>query len=200
MNNMEALMNGQFEQIRRIIISGVICDGMAAEFLNQLTQLEYSDVGVPINVYINSPGGAVDSALGMVDMLTTCSCPIRTIGWGQVSSAAILLLAAGDKGNRIVAPNTTTLLHQVSTSMMGNTTELDNEVKEVQRLQEVYNKMLSKYTGRPIKQIAKDMSQNKYMGADQVIEYGIADKILSVRKVGKITISSPKAKKLREGK
>ena len=191
-------MNPQFsEQIRRIIVSGPIIDQMAAYFLDQLTFFEYSECGAPVNIYINSPGGAVDSALAMLDAMTTCSCPIRTIGMGSVASAAVLLLAAGDKGNRVISENCRVMIHQCSSGLGGNTAELENELQEVQRLQDIYNNLLSKYTGQKVAKIKSDMAQNYYMGAQETINYGIADKILKPRKMGKIIIPGPKPKQFR---
>jgi ATP-dependent Clp protease protease subunit len=192
------MMNPQFgEQIRRIIVSGPIMDATAAYFLDQITALEYADLGVPINVYINSPGGCVSSTLSMLDAMTTCSCPIRTIGMGSVCSAAVLLLAAGDKNNRIISPNCRVMIHQVSTGMGGNVSELENEIHEVQCLQEIYNGLLSKYTGQKIPKIKADMAKNYYMSAKQAIDYGIADRMMPIRKMGNLIIPSPKAKTFR---
>ena len=142
-SSMEAkMMNAQLgESVRRIIVAGTIRDETAAYFLDQITLLEHLEVGTPINVYINSAGGQVDSALCMLDLMTTTSCPIKTIGIGQVSSAAVLLLACGTKGNRLISPNCRVMIHQVSTGLMGNSSELDNEVQEVLRIQEIYNKI-----------------------------------------------------------
>jgi ATP-dependent Clp protease protease subunit len=192
------MMNPQFgEQIRRIIISGPIGDMTAASFLDQITFFEYQDVGVPINVYIDSPGGSVSSALAMLDAMTTCACPIRTIGMGQVASAAVLLLAAGDKNNRVISPNCRVMIHQCSCGIGGNTSEIENEILEVQRIQDIYNSLLSKYTGKKIAQIKADMVQNHYMGAKQAISYGICDRIMPIRKMGGSVIAGPKPKVFR---
>jgi ATP-dependent Clp protease protease subunit len=192
------MMNPQFnEQIRRIIVSGPIENMACAAFIDQLTFFEYTECGIPINIYINSPGGCVDAALGMVDIMTTCSCPIRTIGVGSVSSAAVLLLACGDKGNRIIAPNCRVMIHQVSCGIGGNTSELENEIQEVQRLQDIYNELLAKYTGQKLSKIKTDMAQNYYMSAQQSINYGVCDKIMPTRKMGKVIIPGPKPKQFR---
>jgi ATP-dependent Clp protease protease subunit len=191
---------GLGEQIRRIIVAGPIRDETSAYFIDQITAMEYAEVGVPINVYINSPGGQVDSALAMLDAMTCCSCPVKTIGIGQVASAAVLLMAAGERGNRIISPNCRVMIHQVSTGMMGNTAELENEIQEVLRLQEIYNKILSKYCGKSVSKLKIDMVQNKYMSAHEAIDYGIADKIMPTRKMGNFNIPGPKAKTYRKNK
>lgn len=184
----QSMSNSNGDQIRRIILAGQISDMMAAQFLEQLTYFEYTDCGVPINVYINSCGGGVDAALCMVDAMTTCSCPIRTIGMGSVASAAVLLLAAGDRGSRLITENCRVMIHQVSTGLAGNSSELDNEIQEVLRLQEIYNKVLSKCTGKAVSTIKKDIIQNYYMSAAEAIGYGIADKIMPSRKMTKIPL------------
>ena len=183
------------EHIRRILVVGEINDTTSAIFLDQITMLEYLDPTLPINVYINSPGGSVSSALAMYDAITTCSCPVRTVSLGLCASAAVLIAAAGNKGNRLVSANATVMVHQISTMMMGNSGELDNEVQEVRRLQDVYNKILSKETGRSVKQIREDMSRNYYMTAQESIKFGVFDKLLPTRKIGKMVIPSAKPKK-----
>lgn len=183
------------EHIRRILVVGEINDATSAMFLDQITMLEYLDPTTSINVYINSPGGSVSSALAMYDAITTCSCPVRTVSLGLCASAAVLIGASGNKGNRLVSANATVMVHQISTMMMGSSCELDNEVQEVRRLQDVYNKILSKETGRSVKQIQEDMKQNYYMTAQESIKFGIFDKILPTRKVGNVVIPGTKAKK-----
>jgi ATP-dependent Clp protease protease subunit len=171
------------DQIRRLVLTGPINDVMADYFLNQMTAFEYTDVSAPINVYINSPGGCVSSALSMLDIMTTCACPVRTVGVGMVMSAATILLAAGERGSRIITPNCRVMLHQVSTGMMGNTTELNNEIEEVRKIQGIYNNIMAKYTGKPVKQIEKDTHKDYYMNAQEAINYGLADRIMPVRKL-----------------
>lgn len=192
----EIMYNQQFnDQIRRIVLTGAVSDQMSDYFINSLTVLEYTDVSTPINVYINSPGGGVDSALAILDAMTTCSCPVRTVGIGMVASAAVILLAAGEKGNRVIAPNCRVMIHQASTMIGGHTAELQNEIEEVHRIQDIYNEILSKYTGKSIKQIEKDMQLDYYMGAEEAIKYGIVDRILPVRKAAKSPLSKAKGKK-----
>ena len=94
----------------------------------------------------------------------------------------------------MISANCRSMIHQISTVVGGSFSELDNEIQEVHKLQEVYNKILSKETGRSVKQIEADMNRNYYMDAKETIAYGIADKILSPRKVGKIIIPPAKAK------
>ena len=110
-------MNISHEQIRRIVISGVITEECAAVFMEHLTSYEYLDINKPISVYISSPGGCVTSALSIYDSIKSCSCPIVTIGIGRVMSAGILLLASGQKGMRFVTENTRLLMHQISSGM-----------------------------------------------------------------------------------
>jgi ATP-dependent Clp protease protease subunit len=187
------------ESIRRLVLTGPINDVMADYFISQMTALEYSDCSAAINIYINSPGGCVSSALAMFDTITTCSCPVRTVGVGMVMSAATLLLAAGEKGNRIITPNCRVMLHQVSTGLMGNTAELNNEIEEVRKIQGIYNNIMSKYTGKSVKQIEKDTHKDHYMNAQESINYGIADRIMPVRKLTK-PITAAKVKKAQKAK
>lgn len=179
------------EQLRRIVVSGSIKEDTGAQFLEQMTALEYSDHTKPITVYVDTYGGSVDAALLMYDVIKTCSCPINTVGMGKVMSAGVLLLAAGDKGYRYISPNTRVMIHEVSSGVRGTVSEMDNAINESRRLQEVYIKILAKNTGKSLSQIKKDITVDKFMTAQEAIKYGIADKVLPSRRI----VSRKKASK-----
>jgi ATP-dependent Clp protease, protease subunit len=170
------------DQIRRIILSGEIREETAAGFLEQMTALERVDMDAPITVYIDTYGGNVRAALAMYDMMRICACPIETVGIGKVMSAGVLLLAAGDKGNRYLTSNCGVMIHQISGGIFGTVSEMETNVKETQYLQELYVSILSKHSGVPKTKILKDMQIDNYMTAKQAIQYGVADLILPSRK------------------
>jgi ATP-dependent Clp protease protease subunit len=190
-------MNISHEQIRRIVISGVITEECAAQFLEHLTSYEYLDVNKPISCYISTPGGCVASALLMYDSIKSCSCPIVTIGTGRVMSAGILLLAAGQRGMRFVTENTRLLMHQISSGMFGPISDMEASLAETKELQNIFYGLLSKETGVPTKTIMKDIgTTDLYMSAEQAVKYGIADKIVPSRKqVKKVVVKKPVTKK-----
>lgn len=170
------------EQIRRIVLSGNIKEDTAAVFLEQITALEYADVGRPISVYIDTYGGSVDAAILIYDAMRSCACPIKTFGIGKVMSAGVLILAAGDKGNRFITPNTRLMIHQVSGGAFGKSDELNVAVNEIFKLQDTYISLLSKHTGKSKSEIIKDIKTEKYMDAKEAVKYGIVDCIVEARK------------------
>jgi ATP-dependent Clp protease protease subunit len=184
------------EQLRRIIVSGIIKDETAAQFLEQLTALECIDTGRAVSVYINTYGGSLDSALCMYDAMKVCCCPIVTVGIGKVMSAGVLLLAAGDKNNRFITENTRVMIHEVSGGTFGPVSEMENAILETMRMQEVYVELLSNDSGTSKNKILKDMKKESYMSAEEAVAYGIADKMVPTRKVvRKITTKNPSKKK-----
>lgn len=182
------------EVIRRVVLAGVVGEESAAQFLEQLTTFEYIDISKPVMVYIDTYGGNVDSAMLIYDAIRTCQCPITTVGIGKVMSAGSLILAAGDPGNRLIARNTRVMIHQVAGGVHGTVSELNNELEEMSRMQEQYLDLLSFHTGRPKKQILEDISDNKYMTAQEAIDYGIADAFLAERKVKEVKKIKAKVK------
>jgi len=184
------------EQLRRIVISGSIKEDSAAHFLEQVTALECIDMAKPISVYVDTYGGSLDAALCMYDTMRACCCPMVTVGIGKVMSAGVLLLAAGDKGNRFITQNTRVMIHEVSGGAIGPISEMENTVAESRRQQEVYIGLLSSNTGVSKTKILKDMKVESYMSAEEAVAYGIADKMVPTRKVTrKVTTKAKTATK-----
>lgn len=166
------------EAVRRIVITGSIREDSAAQFLEQMTALEFIDNSKLITIYIDTYGGNVDAAMLMYDAMRICKCPIRTIGIGKVMSAGSLILAAGDVGNRFVTKHTRVMIHQISSGTFGPLTDMENELKEVGRLQEQYAALMSQHTKRTKNQILDDLKTDNYMSANEAVKYGLADKVL----------------------
>lgn len=176
-------INSFHEQLRRIVLSGMIKEDTGAAFLEQMTALEYIDHTKPITIYIDTYGGSIDAALLMYDCMRTSSCPINTVGIGKVMSAGTLLLAAGDKGYRFISPNTRVMIHEVSGGSIGTVSEMETSVTEIKRMQDIYVTLMAKHTEQTKAKILKDISGNNYMSAKQAINYGIADKVFPSRKM-----------------
>src|SRR5574337_1302570 len=155
------------EHTRRIVISGTIKEDTAAVFLEQITALEFLDVSKPITIFVDTYGGSVDAALSIYDAMSICSCPIRTIGVGKIMSAGVLLLSAGDKGNRFITQNSRVMIHQVSGGAAGVVKDMEITVKEISRQQDVFVELLAKNTGKSKSQIMTDISRDKYMSATE---------------------------------
>lgn len=175
-------LNMQNLQLRRIVLSGNIREDTASYFLEQITALEVTDMGKPISIYVDTYGGSVDAALCMYDAIKACSCPIVTIGIGKVMSAGVLLLAAGDKGNRFITENTRVMVHEVSGGAFGSISEMETSVQETRRLQETYVDLLVLSTGVKKAKLLKDMKEETYMSAEEAVNYGLVDRMVPTRK------------------
>jgi len=170
------------EQLRRIVISGKIREEIAAQFLEQITALEYIDRTKPITIYIDTYGGSVHSALSIYDAIKICQCPIITVGIGKVMSAGTLLLAAGDKGARLLSSNTRVMIHEVSSGSIGTVSEMNRDVDEAKSLQDIYIRLLARDTGQRKAKLLSDIGKDFYMSAKEAIAYGLADRIYPTRK------------------
>lgn len=167
----------------RIIFLGLpINDIVANSIIAQLLYLEHEDPNKDINLYIHSPGGDLHSALAIYDTMQFVKPDIQTIGIGIVASAASLLLSAGTKGKRYALPNTEILLHQVMAGPLGGqATEIEIAAKEILKLKERVNQILSKHTGQPLEKIEKDTDRDYWLSVNEALDYGLIDKIIEKR-------------------
>lgn len=167
----------------RIIFLGLpINDLVANSIIAQLLYLEHEDPNKDINLYIHSPGGDLHSALAIYDTIQFVKPDVQTIGIGIVASAASLLLSAGAKGKRYALPNTEILLHQVMAGPLGGqATEIEIAAKEILKLKERVNRILSKHTGQPLEKIEKDTDRDYWLSANEALDYGLIDKIIEKR-------------------
>lgn len=146
-------------------------------FLNKTSQTE------PIEFWINSPGGIIESFFAIYDMMNFIQAPIKTMCIGEASSAAAWLLSAGTPGMRYVMPNSRVMIHQIqSDSFGGSSPEVEVNTKELKAMQTRLNEILAKHTGKPKAKINRDTKFDKYFGAKEAIEYGLADQIVVVNK------------------
>jgi ATP-dependent Clp protease protease subunit len=167
----------------RIVFVGMpIDDDIANLIIAQLLFLDGEDSGKEISLYINSPGGIVSSGMAIYDTMQYVKSPITTICVGQAASMAAVLLAAGTKGKRYALPNSRILIHQPMGGVQGQATDIDIHAKEILKLRERLNKILSKHTGQSLKKIEKDTDRDYYMTAEEAKEYGIIDEIIETRK------------------
>lgn len=187
------MISAMNEQLRRVVIAGSVKEDSAAQFLEQITALECIDINKPISIYIDTYGGNLDAALCMYDTIKACCCPIVTIGIGKVMSAGVLLLAAGDKGNRFITQNTRVMIHEISGGTIGPISEMETAIEESKRMQEVYASLLSKDAGVSKAKLLKDMKLETFMSAEEAVDYGIVDRLVPTRRTTK-KVSSSKAK------
>lgn len=164
---------------RTILIFGEVNDKLAKEISGRLLALAYES-SKPINIYVNSPGGHVESGDTIHDMIrfVDSHAPINMIGTGWVASAGALIFAAGQKERRFCLTNTRFLLHQPMGGVRGPATDIDIEAREIIKMRERLNAIFAKETGHSYDKIAKDTDRNYWMSAHEAIKYGLVHRIL----------------------
>ena len=171
----------------RIIFLGTpISDDIANAVMAQLLCLQSMDAERQISIYINSPGGSFTALTAIYDTMRYIKPDIQTVCLGQAASAAALLLAAGTKGKRLALPNSRILIHQPATEGgYGLSSDLKNQAKEIMRIRELMENMLAADTGQSVTKVSRDIERDKYLTAQEAVEYGIVDDILtSLKDVG----------------
>ncbi len=163
----------------RIVFLGTeIDDHVANLVMAQLLHLESEDPEKDINLYINSPGGAVTSTLAIYDTMQYIKSDVSTICIGQAASGAALLLAAGAKNKRYGLPHSRVLIHQPAGGVSGQAIDIDIHAKEILRVRDLLNEILAKHTGQPLEKIQADTDRDFIMTAYDAKEYGIIDEVI----------------------
>ncbi|TSA08309.1 MAG: ATP-dependent Clp endopeptidase proteolytic subunit ClpP [Deltaproteobacteria bacterium] len=168
---------------RIIFLGSPIDDDLANLVVAQMLFLEAEDPDKDITLYINSPGGMVTAGLAIYDTMQYIKPNIMTLCMGQASSMAALLLAAGTKGKRYALPHSRILIHQPLGGAQGQATDVDIQAREILRLREELNKVLSDHTGQSIERISRDTDRDFFMGGGQAVEYGLIDEVIAKRPV-----------------
>ena len=165
---------------RIIMLTGPVTDESANTIVAQMLFLSNDDPKADIQFYINSPGGSVSAGLGIIDTIRYLRCDVATTCIGMAASMGACLLAAGTKGKRSVLPNSQVMLHQplIGGVLQGPATDLGIEAKHMLRLRDRLYKMLADATGKTIDVIHRDFDRNKWLFAEEAVEYGCADKVL----------------------
>jgi ATP-dependent Clp protease protease subunit len=169
----------------RIVFLGVqVDDASADDVMAQLLVLESQDPDRDITMYINSPGGSFTALTAIYDTMQYIKPNIQTVCLGQAASAAAVLLAAGAPGKRLALPNARVLIHQPASGGggQGQASDIEIQAREIMRMREWLEKTLSDHTGRSIEQVNKDIDRDKILTAEEALEYGIIDQVLSSRK------------------
>jgi len=170
----------------RIIFLGTpISDDIANAVMAQLLCLESMDPERQITMYINSPGGSFTALTAVYDTMRFIKPDVQTVCLGQAASAAAVLLAAGTKGKRLALPNSRILIHQPAVSGDGNygqSSDLEIQAREIMRIRDLMEQMIADNTGQPKDKVSHDVERDKYLTAQEAVEYGIVDEILPSRK------------------
>lgn len=165
---------------RIIILTGPVTDESASIIQAQLLFLSNEDSKADINLYINSPGGSVSAGFGIIDTMRFLRCDVATTCIGLAASMGAALLAAGTKGKRFVLPNSQVMLHQplIGGVLQGPATDLGIEAKHMLRIRDRLYKMMGEWCGKDFDTIVRDFDRNKWLFAEEAVEYGVADKVI----------------------
>lgn len=163
---------------RIVMLSGEIHDELAASIVAQLLFLEAEDPDKDIYLYINSPGGVITSGFSIYDTMNYIKPSVCTICIGQAASMGAFLLSCGEKGKRFALPNSRIMIHQPLGGARGQATDIEIQAKEILRMKEILNQILSQNTGQKLAKIAKDTDRDFFMSASEAKEYGLIDKVL----------------------
>jgi ATP-dependent Clp protease, protease subunit len=175
----------------RIIFLGTPIDDTVANLvMAQLLHLEAEDPEKDINLYINSPGGSITDLLAIYDTMQYVKPDISTICMGMAASAAAVILAAGTKGKRFALPHSTILIHQPSGGARGQSADIEIQAREILRLRKLLDEIMAEHTGQTVEKISKDTDRDFIMTADQALEYGMVDEIITTRQVVPVIASA----------
>lgn len=167
---------------RIVFLGGSINDAVANTVIAQLLFLESQDPKKEIKLYVNSPGGSVTAGLAVYDTMQLIKCDVSTICVGIAASMGAVLLAGGKKGRRFSLPNSEVMIHQVMGGVEGQAVEIEISARHILKVKDRLNKILSKHTGKSLKDIEKDTDRDYFMSAEEAKVYGIVDEIISAKK------------------
>ncbi len=166
---------------RIIFLGEEVNDTTASLIVAQMLFLESEDPGKDIHLYINSPGGSVTAGMAIYDTMQYIKCDVSTICIGMAASMGAFLLAGGAKGKRYILPNAEVMIHQPSGGARGQATEIQIVAEQILKTKTKLNKMLSENTGQPLDKVAEDTERDNWMDAQEALDYGIIDSIISNR-------------------
>jgi ATP-dependent Clp protease protease subunit len=170
-----------------IFLGTPIDDNVANLVCAQLLHLESENSDKDISIYINSPGGDITALFAIYDTLSFIKNEISTICYGQAASAAAVLLAAGSKGKRLALPHSRVLLHQPWGQGGGQATDIEIQAREIMRMRDLLNEILAEHTGQTVQRIETDTDRDFVMTAQEALEYGIIDEVISRRSLADTT-------------
>ena len=166
---------------RIVFIGEPITRESANLVIAQLLHLESQDPDKDISLYIDSPGGEVYAGLGILDTMNFIKPEVSTICVGMAASMAAVLLAAGAKGKRLALPNSMVLIHQPSSGVEGQQTDIQIVADETKYIRQHLNELLAEFTGQPIEKVNADTERDNYLRAHEALEYGLVDKVITSR-------------------
>lgn len=170
-----------------IIFLGTPIDDVVANLIcAQLLFLESENPDKDISIYINSPGGEITALMAIYDTMRFIRNDVSTICYGQAASAAAVILAAGAKGKRFALPNSRILIHQPYSGAAGQASDIEIQAREILRMREMLDAVLSECTGQSVEKISKDTERDYIIGAAEAVEYGLIDEVISTRDIADV--------------
>jgi ATP-dependent Clp protease protease subunit len=166
---------------RVVFLVGPVEDHMANLIVAQLLFLESENPDKDIHLYINSPGGSVTAGLSIYDTMKFIKPDVSTMCIGQAASMGAFLLSGGTKGKRYILPNARTMIHQPSGGAQGQATDIDIQAREILIIRERLNRLMAEHTGQALDVIERDTERDRFMDAEQSLEYGLVDEVMRSR-------------------
>ena len=166
---------------RIVMLCDEVNDASASLVVAQLLYLEGQDPDKDISLYINSPGGSISAGMAIYDTMNYIKCDVSTICMGLAASMGAFLLSSGAKGKRLALPNSEIMIHQPSSGVQGQATDMKIRTDWVIRTREKLNRIMSEQTGQPLGVIERDTERDNFMTAQQAVDYGLVDKIIDHR-------------------
>jgi len=163
---------------RIVFLIGEISYQRAAEVIMKMLYLDNLKRATEISLYINSPGGSVDDTMAIYDTICFVGSPVATYCIGRAQSGAAVILAAGTKGKRHALPHAKVMLHQPWGGLTGQAADIKIQAEEILKARTVINQILSKHTGQPVEKIAEETERDRYMTAEEALQYGLIDDVL----------------------
>jgi len=179
-SNWQDILTGKMLKTRTILLSGEIQKNLAEKTIRQLLLLEDMS-NEPIRIFIDSPGGDADAGYAIFDMIRFIRPPVWTVGMGLVASAAAIIQLAAPKEHRIGLPNSHYLIHQPLSGIRGVATDIEIHAKELEKLREKINRLISGETGIPYERVEKDTDRDYWMSAAEAVNYGLINKVITNR-------------------
>lgn len=167
---------------RVVFLVGEINHASAARVMMQMLYLEDQKRGQDINLYINSPGGAVDDTLAIYDTMQFISADVATYCIGRAYSGGAVLLAAGVKGKRHILPHAKVMIHQPYGGVTGQTTDVQIQAEQIIKAKQTLNEIISKHTGQSVEQVARDGERDRFFTAQEALAYGLVDNVFTSKK------------------
>ena len=173
-------------KVRIIFLGTPIDDNVANLVMAQLLHLESEDPDKDISLYINSPGGSITSLFAIYDTMNYISADVSTVCMGMAASAAAVILAGGAHGKRFALPHARIMMHQPHGGAQGQASDIEIQAKLIVQMREQLNEILAEHTGKSLEKVTLDTERDYWMLADEAVEYGVIDSILSRRELAAI--------------